>query len=357
MRWAIIAAAAAGCGLADEAAAPPQGIVLERIATVRGQRDSLDLSLLRPARSASGYVAVKAAGPGQASIALFDPDGQYLRRIGRVGAGPGEYQEVNALGFGNGDSLWVLDGMTLVHVFTPPPEPRYARTVRLESPAFGYFTPDGLLAAGAHIYTEEAIRHPQLFGFDGARRATYGEQAPRSDPFDRLGALARVDSTTIWVGNARGYVLERLNSAGGVERRVERKVDWFPAFDSSEPATQQARRPRVLAVSSDGDRRLWVLVLRTNPNWKGTETPLQRPAPASAMAGLAPTYALAERYEGVLEVLDPTSGRLMATRLVSGGFLGFVGPDVLCEVEQDDMGFVTMHFWRASVAESQRDLR
>ena len=50
-------------------------------------------------------------------------------------------------------------------------------------------------------------------------------------------------------------------------------------------------------------------------------------------------------FEGVIEVFDPKSGALLASRDVGGGVLGFVRPGVLCEVLEDDSGAVRIQMW------------
>jgi 6-bladed beta-propeller len=42
-------------------------------------------------------------------IRLFDPAGQFMHRIGRLGSGPGEFRRVRAAGT-LGDTVWVIDG-------------------------------------------------------------------------------------------------------------------------------------------------------------------------------------------------------------------------------------------------------
>jgi hypothetical protein len=60
-------------------------------------------------------------------------------------------------------------------------------------------------------------------------------------------------------------------------------------------------------------------------------------------------FNLSEIFEGVLEVVDPRDGRLVASLEVGGGVLGFPATDLVYEVHQDDAGRVTIRLWRLNL--------
>ena len=49
------------------------------------------------------------ADGGSSEIRFYDASGQFIRRVGGPGSGPGEFQRISGLGTGSGDSLWVYD--------------------------------------------------------------------------------------------------------------------------------------------------------------------------------------------------------------------------------------------------------
>ena len=84
-----------------------------------------------------GGLVVADAGSGE--LRFYDPAGRFVRETGGRGSGPGEFQRINALGRGSGDSLWVYDfGARRLTILTPAGEA--ARTVRV---------PDALANVGA----------------------------------------------------------------------------------------------------------------------------------------------------------------------------------------------------------------
>lgn len=58
-------------------------------------------------RLADGGLAV--ADGGTSEIRFYDAGGRFVEASGRVGSGPGEYRQIESLGLGPGDSLWVFD--------------------------------------------------------------------------------------------------------------------------------------------------------------------------------------------------------------------------------------------------------
>jgi len=202
------------------------------------------------------------------------------------------------------------------------------------------------LSAG--VYTSNGPVPPHLVAWDGTQLREYGADEPTADIHDRLPPPGLRDSAHVWVPYANAYVLELLGADGKVHQRIERRVPWFPA-DSGARAWGWADRPppRIHAVIVGSDGLLWVLIRRGHRDWTPT-APAPRPTgPVEARRLMANN--LAEVFEGVLEVLDPRDGRLVASLEVSGGVLGFPAGDLLYEVQQDDVGRVSMRLWRLAL--------
>lgn len=325
---------------------PAQRITMRPIATLSGVGDSIDLAMGMPAMTASGLIVAPLDLPPSGAVGVFDSTGRFLQRIGRSGGGPGEFQAVRNLGIGPGDSLWVIDNSFLGHVFGPPPFGEFVRTVRFERPNTGRITRFGILSAG--IYTSDGAMPAHLVDWEGALLREYGASALTTDIHDRLGAPGLRDSAHVWVPHANAYILELLGADGEVHQRLERHVPWFPS--DSEARRYLRPRPRIHAVNVGNDGLLWVLIRRAHREWKPeTSASATRAVESVALRALG-AHNLAEVFEGVLEVLDPRDGRLVASLEVSGGVLGFPSRDLLYEVVQDDLGRVRIHIWRLDLA-------
>lgn len=78
------------------------------------------------------------AGDALNEILVLDADGRLLRRFGRLGGGPGEFQAVSTVHVLPGDSLYVYDGYALRATVYPPDETRVAYTLDLPQPEYSY---------------------------------------------------------------------------------------------------------------------------------------------------------------------------------------------------------------------------
>lgn len=72
------------------------------------------------------------------SIVVVDPHGVLLRRIGRMGHGPGEFQTVATIHVLDGDSLYVYDGYAQRATVFKPYSDQVAYTVSFPQPGFSY---------------------------------------------------------------------------------------------------------------------------------------------------------------------------------------------------------------------------
>lgn len=336
----VLAAACAADGAPD---APTHRISLQPVVTLTGIGDSIDLGTGIPAVTATGLVVAPLDDPPSGAVGVFDASGRFLRRLGQSGGGPGEFREVRRLGIGPGDSLWVIDQMFRAHVFGPPPAGAYARTVSFERANTGHIASFGILSAG--VYTSRGAVPAHLVDWDGVLVREYGAAAPTPDLHDRLGPPGLRDSAHAWVPYGSSYILELLGADGRVHQRLERRVPWFPK-DVGTPETTWPRRPRIHDVHVASDGLLWVLLRRAHRDAKLPVTAPSEPVAMPMEARRVRTINLSEAFEGVLEVLDPRDGRLVASLEVGGGVLGFPSQDLLYEVRHDTLGHVSMHLWR-----------
>ena len=324
---------------------PVRRIELTPVVTLSGVGDSIDLSMGMPALTASGFIVAPLDFPPSGAVGVFDSTGRFLRRIGRSGGGPGEFGTVESLGIGPGDSLWVVDQGFSAHVFGPPPSGAYVRTVRFARSNTGRITPLGILSAG--VYTSHGVVPAHLDDWEGALLREYGASALTPDGPYPPSAPALRDSSHVWVPLSNAYVLELLGADGKVHQRLEGRVSWFPPDSGARGYPWQERpRPRIYAVNVGSNGFLWVLIRRAHREWKPqASAPVTRPMDPAALRRLG-AHNMSEIFEGIIEVLDPRDGRLVASLEVGGGVLGFPAQDLLYEVKQDELGRVSIQLWR-----------
>jgi hypothetical protein len=339
-----LAAGAGPLGIAcSPSEVPPFALELVTVATLRGVGDSVLLASRLPAVDGRGTVAAFLHLP-EGTVGLFDSTGAFRGRLGRPGTGPGEFRDARTLGFGRGDSLWVTDRAFWAHLFAVHPTSRFVRTIQFPQRPTGQVTPHGFLSAG--VVGATGLLGPHLATWDGTLRWQFGERAAMRHIGDRMQPVALLDSTRVWTVREGEYVLELLGRDGTKHHEIGRRVPWFTGAPDRDPA-EGGIAPHVTALRLDPAGRLMVLIRRGNP----TRPPLARPSPPSPIERAAPVAQpdLAEAFEGVLEVLDPTDGRLLASRVVSGNVLGFPAPDLVAEAAFDAQGSVTLYLKRVTL--------
>jgi hypothetical protein len=120
MRSTVLAALAGLAAAPTLAAAQPEVPIwrVERVARAGvgdGPGGLTSVASVTVARDGTLYVSQ----PQERVVKLYDSSGRYLRSIGREGAGPGEFERPSTLGW-RGDTLWVADpALTRLALFAP----------------------------------------------------------------------------------------------------------------------------------------------------------------------------------------------------------------------------------------------
>lgn len=148
---------------------------------------------------------------------------------------------------------------------------------------------------GVYDLSDEAARVLTSFG---------GETAT---PPDRMSNLMRRVSPAIrgsfWAWRQSPYRLERWSTGGGRIQAIERTAPWF------EPEVPTSLvRPVVQDVQEDRSGRLWIFLNMPLPDWEEA-LPV---APGSPTEFPVEAIAFERMYVSRVEVLDPTTGRLVA---------------------------------------------
>ncbi len=306
----------------SDAAEPCPGcaLVISPISVI-GDRDhnALDGPVLGQALNRAGHVCVLAL-TNLRSVTEFDRSGRLVQQIGRTGDGPGEFRRASGLLVGAGDSVFTVH-QAGTSVFGPDGvfarqyrghqglqrpirvEAGYAvrpiqRPILLESGDIVNLANPGGPAGNPiiHVYGESA-GEARSFGpvtVDGLREGT-----AVSPP--HVHAPSRGDA--FWIAPRAPYRLERWNRQGSIELVLERSAAHHPATDYQvryDEGRVVATYPFLSAIAEDSEGRVWTAVV-DQVSGRPEDPPNDAP-----------------RFESVLEVLDPTDGRLLGTARVPG---------------------------------------
>ena len=244
-------------------------------------------------------------------VLVFGKDGQFLRGLGRSGAGPGEYRRTAYPLVGPGDTLFIHDYF-LRRMTVVSPDLEIVRIV----PDVAY-PPDLVLEGGSFVLARQ-IPTPQQIGYpihvmgpDGSLLRSFGTDIPEHRPDIRFLTTRIVGpgtGDTIWAAAPGRYVMERWDAATGQRlERVNVASSWFVGADGPEEPSEMPRGI-LLALFEDEQERIWVLLRDGDPGWKPPSMEsmhLEQPVTAESYD---------ERYDFVVEVVDPHSARVLASR-------------------------------------------
>jgi len=163
-----------------DARCPNCGVHLTRVFTIGGVDDPVRLGQPNGAAINAAGELILSHVSDLSRVFVYDSTGRFLRAIGRIGSGPGEFRLVRSLQIARGDTLLVFDnGGPRISVFDNAYKFVNAFPAILNSHDF-VRTPSGELVMNASIRTGGAAGYPlHLVDASGVRRS-FGTTNPQS---------------------------------------------------------------------------------------------------------------------------------------------------------------------------------
>ncbi len=269
-----------------------------------------------------------------AEFTVFSADGSEYQRVGREGEGPGDYAHVVGVREHAGElhvfdnlnrRMTVLDpGFNVVRTSAVPclncngfdmamlPDGRMA---------INYFMPGGSL--------EEALSADSGFVVHilgpGGEPLHSVDEIPASSPMnpaqDPNRYLDIAPDGSLLSLHLTSYRIDRWDPATGeLLQTFARGADWFPDGQSYSHSARPGRPPTTgtRAMHVDEAGRLWVQIGRPAPDW---EDHLER-TPSDMDPKMGPWMYGPGSTEGVIEVLDLESGRVLVSQVLDHDLLG-----------------------------------
>ncbi len=271
-------------------------------------------------------------------FAVFSQRGAFLRAVGKLGGGPGEYRRIWQISpYANGILVhddfakrrtWLTNDFEVVD--TKP---------ALETPTSLALRRDGSGVFAAFIPT------PQLAGYllhdldaEGSRTRSHSlSRLPfredLRDLFDRDVSLS-TDAARYWVNHRREYAFAHCRFGTESCRLYLRPARWFPAPSMivwTEVMGTQPPPPQMWGVSQDSQGYVWSLTWVADERWR-----------SAVKLETRTEYRIVDfdrYYDTILEAIDPRTNAVVARRRFDPVFRRFVGPGVLWRYREDDDGF------------------
>lgn len=301
---------------------------------------------------AGGYLVTDSYNP--AELKVFAPDGSFSRVVGRKGRGPGEFEFAAHLLPAEGDSLWVVDvGLLRRNLFSATLD--FGRSVPFKAPAFSVVAPNPqAFVVNARIYTDSAIGLPlHLVEASGGIVRSFGAVEPIEDlrrPEPSLRSITVASDSSVWALPMDDYRLEEWSLNGTLLRTVTIDSDWFVSGGTM--TRRPDEEPTTILVAAQMDPRgfLWVIGYEPDPQWQEAFGDGEDPYGRS-------TKVLLDRnllYDTRVEVVDPGSGEVVASRRLEQAIRGFGAPGRVFSVSMTAQGAPRMEISSVNLSEEKR---
>jgi hypothetical protein len=258
---------------------------------------------------------------------VYSSNGQFDRRVGSPGRGPGEFVRPDDVIFTIGDSAVVLDARgARATVFDAALG--LARTVVLPFQLLGASVlslPDSVVGSGS-IQTASEFGWPLHRVSFRQRNAvafkSFGSQDGATSPSNSMQAWFWTTPSQhygFWSVWMYGYDLAEWTADGQLARLFQRRPIWFSTPSApilGNPDTPPP--PQVAAVQRTSDGLIWVFVKVPAPTWKQA-WPKMQPGTREI-----PSQRISKEllFSTIVEVIDPTERRVIARQRIDRYVVG-----------------------------------
>ncbi len=239
---------------------------------------------------------------------VFDDQGRLVERVDTSPLGVLHIPTIAIVG--KDDSVHMFDPFELVGTVFDEDFERH-RTFRVPSHGARLILPDGSYLVAGQILTPSLVGFPlHVMSAEGTIVHSFGEELPqyRADiPHLTRRVVGLSSDDTIWAAAPGRYDLERWDPHSGTRiDRIEVQSSWFE--ESVRPMDDWTKKPvpTISGIWEDEAGLVWVLALdASSDDW--------RPAAKAREFAITPANRAA-RWDSVIEVVDPTTKRVVASK-------------------------------------------
>ena len=256
-------------------------------------------------------------------VQVFSAEGQYLRRLGGFGEGPGEFQWPQAMHVDGGGRIILADRI-LARLTVFGADGSVESTARLGGLAAGFevfpMPGDSVLLSG-HSFEPSIYGLPvHVLAPDGQPVRSFGERGGAimsRDPYVLERRLALENGGRLWVASKNEYRVELWSITGSRLSTMTMDVDWFDPVETPRDS-RQAPRPILASMRQDEGGLLWLKFSVAGDRWQD----------ALARDDGEEYWRVIDEdvyWTTIIDVINPSTGRLEARARVPGGFSNLFG--------------------------------
>jgi hypothetical protein len=291
---------------------------------------------------------------------LYDSGRGTLEPFGKPGGGPGEFRRPTFYAQVNGDSILLTDAMT-IHIIAP--DLTIARQLRRIPNLYSLAVlswPTNVLCITAPYDQATRTTRTMIARYDFSRDSavlvdTVLDTGPnRGRGEEWANSLRRLGQPTepgdIWVSDYNRYRLVLYSSDGVAKDSVMGSPSWFPGgapLRSGGP--NQPSQPHMIGNWVDSSGHLWVFVAKPRGDWRkaweGTSSPA-KDVSETRVASLPADYKL---YQTVIDVIDPSTKRVVARHTFDGYITAFLPGQRIASFVESSLGVPILRIDRLSL--------
>jgi hypothetical protein len=288
-------------------------------------------------------------------IRVYSRDLEFLTAFGRLGDGPGEFRRARFQGI-IGDTLFVFDESTGRISLLSPVDFRHIETRlgRMGQPLNVRFSPDGFMIANNMTLSPEGIVLPlRELDTQGNVVHSFGSELPGPVGFGVPLHGRQIDLTPdgdLWVVPFFEPRVERwVRSSGAAPTWELQTLLDLPGIempDPREPRVTSARTPETppspwfVGIWREAEGPLWLNLAVPHPSWQER---LRLPETASDATFYSPSRT--QRVTNLIAV-DPTSGEIIASRVLDEHWWWFIGDGLSFSWDVGDDFVPYLDLWR-----------
>jgi hypothetical protein len=175
--------------------------------------------------------------------------------------------------------------------------------------------------------------------------------------YRRWRSLSRARNGGFWAAHLAEYQIDYWNPRGKRSRILTGTRDWFPGWpDFFEPVvTVWLPTPNLIAVHQDPAGLLWTVSRIADAHWKPLKKLTRRQLVEERSSVLPPWPPTYDPYvDTIIEVIDPETGRLLASRRFDIDLRNQAPADILYSRRVDENGESYIDVWRPVLRRGRR---
>lgn len=276
----------------------------------------------------------------------FTTRGRFVRTLGRIGDGPGEFRSV-AHAMRSGDSLFLFDTGARRLVVMQSPD-RVVRTT-----AWMSHTNSAVELADGTIVSTDAVWLPgQPFEHltrGGELLSRFGDSLPAHT---RARILAAGASGSFWAApRTRRLEFEQWASPSRRIKRFEIVSPHYQPYETYVMAgPERAPSPSLRGFWADSLEHLWLMIEVPDKQWRSG---YGEPRRGEGGFEYLPLKDWESAWATIIMEFDPNSNRIVRERRFDEAFVQVVGPGLVTRLVQDEDGWYRAQLYR--IAPGTRD--